>query len=76
MKTAIVLLLAFSASLVACSKSEPPPPVATAQPAPLPNSNVFSADIKALEKAKKVQDIADQGKQNTDKQLQDAEGGH
>lgn len=75
MKTASVLLLAFSASLVACSKSEPPPPpVAAAQPAPLPNSNIFSADIRTLQKAKDVQKTMDQRKADLDKQLQDAEG--
>ena len=77
MKTASALLLAFSASLVACSKAEPPPPpTAAAQPAPLSNSNVFSADVRALEKAKAVQGVVDQQKATTDKQLQDAEGGH
>jgi hypothetical protein len=78
MKTATVVLLALTCALAACSgaDSPPPPPTAAAQPAPLPNSNIFSSDIKALEKAKKVQDLVDQGKQNTDKQVQDAEGGH
>ena len=76
MKTAPVLLLAIAASVAACSKSEPPPaPTATAQPAtPLPNSNIFSADVKALQKAKDVQKTMDQRKADLDKQLNDADG--
>jgi hypothetical protein len=75
MKTT-TLLLAVSVSLVACSKSEPPPPpVAAAQPAePLPNSNIFSADVKALQRAKDVQKTMDQRKADLDKQLQESEG--
>ena len=76
MKTATLLLIAISASLAACSKNEPPPaPPAAAQPAqPLPNSNIFSADVKALQKAKDVQKTMDQRKADLDKQLQDSEG--
>jgi len=76
MKTAPVLLLAIAASVAACSKSEPPPaPTAAAQPAtPLPNSNIFSADVKALQKAKDVQKTMDQRKADLDKQLNDADG--
>ncbi len=76
MKIANGLLIALAASLAACSHSEPPPPpAAAAQPAaPLPNSNVFSADVKALQKAKDVQNVVDQQKAATDKQLQEAEG--
>jgi hypothetical protein len=75
MKTAHVLLAALVAGLAACSAPEPPPPTAAAQPAPpLANSNVFSTDVRALQKAKDVQKIVDQQKQDADKQLQDAEG--
>ena len=76
MKTAPVLLLAIAASVAACSKSEPPPaPTAAAQPAaPLPNSNIFSADIKTLQRAKDAQKTMDQRKADLDKQLNDADG--
>ena len=77
MKTALVLLLAVAASVAACSsKSEPPPaPTAAAQPAaPLPNSNIFSADVRALQKAKDVQKTMDQRKADLDKQMNEAEG--
>ena len=77
MKSATFFALGLACVLAGCSGADapPPPPSAAAQiPQPLPNSNIFSSDIKALEKAKKVQDIVDQGKANTDKQVQDAEG--
>lgn len=71
MKLAHVVMLL---TLAACSKSEPPPTTA-AQPAqPLPNSNIFSADVRALQKAKDVQKTVDQQKQDTDKQMQEADG--
>jgi len=77
MKSATLILLGLACTLVGCSGADapPPPPSAAAQiPQPLPNSNIFSEDIKALNKAKKVQDVVDQGKANTDKQLEQAEG--
>jgi hypothetical protein len=77
MKSATFILLGLGCTLAACSgtSAPPPPPTAAAQPAqPLPNSNVFSEDIKALNKAKNVQKVVDQQKAAADKQLQDAEG--
>jgi hypothetical protein len=72
------LLLGLACTLAACTgANEPPPPPApaAAQAAPpLSNSNVFSNDVKALQRAKDVQNVVDQQKQNADKQLQDAEG--
>ncbi|GEM_PF-2268385 len=71
-----LLLASLLGALAACSADEPPPPpTAAAQPAqPLPNSNVFSTDIKALNKAKDVQKTVDQQKAEMDKKLDD-EGG-
>jgi len=76
MKYVNFLPFLLASGLAACGSSEPPPPpTAAAQPAqPLPNSNVFSSDIRALQKAKDVQKTVDQQKADTDKQLQDAEG--
>lgn len=75
MKIANMLLIVLATGLGACSHSEaPPPPTAAAQPAPLSNSNVFSTDVRALQKAKDVQKVVDQQKQDSDKQLQEAEG--
>ena len=77
MRISLLPLAVFTLSLAACSGADapPPPPSAAAQtPQPLPNSNIFKSDIDALNKAKNVQNIVDQGKANTDKQLQDAEG--
>ncbi len=76
MKATTILMLSLTCTLAACSVDEPPPPAsAAAQPAtPLPNSNVFSSDIRALQKAKDVQKTVDQQKADTDKALQDAGG--
>lgn len=77
MKSATLILLGLTCTLAGCSGADapPPPPSAAAQtPQPLPNSNIFSEDIKALNKAKNVQKVVDQGKANTDKQLEQAEG--
>jgi hypothetical protein len=72
MKTLTFLLAVSALSLAACGSSEPPPPDTAAKP--LPNSNVFSSDVRALQKAKDVQKTVDQQKQKTDEQLQEAEG--
>jgi len=75
MKSVNFLPFLLASCLAACGSSAPPPPTAAAQPAqPLPNSNVFSTDLKALQKAKDVQNVVDQQKAASDKQLQDAEG--
>ena len=74
-----LVALAFAGlALAACSSADKsPPPTAAAQPAqPLSNSNVFATDVRALQKAKDVQNVVDQQKAQSDKQLQEAEGGH
>jgi len=77
MRIATVALVALTLGLSACGADAPPPPKTTAaQPAqPLPNSNVFSSDVKALQKAKDVQKTVDEQKKTQDEALQDAEGG-
>jgi hypothetical protein len=77
MKTVnVLLLLGVEYALAGCNVNDPPPPQnAVAQPAdPIPNSNIFSSDIRALEKAKNEQKVIDQQKANMDKQLQDQGG--
>jgi hypothetical protein len=75
MNMRLILLASAICLLSACTADEPPPPAASAaQPAaPLPNSNVFSTQVRALDKARNVQKIVDQQQQNTDKQLQEAD---
>lgn len=76
MRIAIAALAVLTFALSACGANAPPPPqAAAAQPAqPLPNSNVFSSDVKALQKAKDVQKTVDEQKKAQDKALQDAGG--
>lgn len=76
MKIAHLLTVALAVGLTGCGGSEPPPPkAAAAQPAqPLPDSNVFSTDVKALQKAKDVQKTVDEQKKAQDKAIQDSGG--
>lgn len=76
MKIATIALAVVTLGLSACGADAPPPPKATAaQPAqPLPNSNVFSSDVKALQKAKDVQKTVDDQKKAEDQAIQDQGG--
>jgi len=76
MQSPTVLLACLAVLLAGCGADEPPPPkAAAAQPAaPLPNSNVFSSDVRALQKAKDVQNVVNDQKQKADEQLKDAGG--
>jgi hypothetical protein len=76
MKIAAATLAVLALGLAACGADAPPPPKAAAvQPAqPLPDSNVFSSDVKALQKAKDVQKTVDEQKKEQDKQIQDDGG--
>lgn len=76
MKIAAFALAVAVLGLAACGADEPPPPkAAAAQPAsPLPNSNVFSSDVKALQKAKDVQKTVDEQKKEQDQAIQDSGG--
>jgi hypothetical protein len=75
MRIAIAALAVLTLALSACGADAPPPQATAAQPAqPLPDSNVFSSDVKALQKAKDVQKTVDEQKKAEDKALQDAGG--
>lgn len=76
MKTALVCIAILSLGLTACGADAPPPPkAAAAQPAPpLPDSNVFSSDVKALQKAKDVQKTVDEQKKQQDQAIEDQGG--
>jgi hypothetical protein len=76
MKIAAIALAAATLGLAACGADAPPPPKdAAAQPAqPLPDSNVFSSDVKALQKAKDVQKTVDEQKKAQDQAIQDNGG--
>lgn len=73
MKIATVALAVLALSLAACGADEPPPPKAAAAQ-PLPNSNVFSTDVKALNKAKNVQNVVNDQQKAQGKVLQDQGG--
>jgi uncharacterized protein YcfL len=69
MKSA-VLLIVFCVALVACSSSAPPPPTA---PDPA-QKTVIDAQLKALQRAKDVQNVVDDQKKKQDKNLEDQGG--
>ena len=62
-----ILLLAIAFGLVACS-SEPPPPPPPAKPEPR-TPTVFDDQIKAMDKAKAVEDQEMERKRKMDEQL-------
>jgi hypothetical protein len=67
----LLLPLACTFALAACSKAkqpDPPPPPAPAQ------KTVFDDQLKALQKAKDVQKTVDDAKKKQDKQLDDNGG--
>lgn len=72
MRTAI-LLLAIAGTLCACKANDPPPP-AKERAQTEAEKTVFDTQIKSLQKAKDVQQVVDQQRDASDKQLQDAEG--
>jgi hypothetical protein len=76
MKLFHILSAGFAIAMCSCSADKPPPPTAAAaQPGqPLPNSNVFSSDIRALQKAKDVQNVVNDQQKASEKKLND-EGG-
>ena len=71
MKSASLIMLTFACALTACSAAAPPPPKAADQP---PQKTVFDTQLKALQKAKDVQNVVDDQKKKTDKQLEDQGG--
>lgn len=76
MKFAIACTAIITLGLAACGADAPPPPkTEAAKPAqPLPDSNVFSSDVKALQKAKDVQKTVDEQKKAQDKAIEDSGG--
>lgn len=71
MRIATISILALAALSVSCSSS--PPPEETAAQAKK-QKTVIDAQLKAIDKAKAVQDTVDQQKKDTDKKLEDAGG--
>ncbi|MBS0584135.1 MAG: hypothetical protein JSS42_13640 [Proteobacteria bacterium] len=76
MRIATLPILALAAISVSCSRSVPPPAPVAAQPAKPAErqKTVIDAQLKALDKAKAVQDTVDQQKKDMDKKLEDAGG--
>jgi hypothetical protein len=76
MNRSAILLAGVAFLFAGCGADKPPPPnAAAAQSAdPVPNSNVFSTDLRALQKAKDVQNVVNDQQKATDKKLND-EGG-
>jgi hypothetical protein len=67
----LLLSIACAVALAACSKAkqpEPPPPP------PPPQKTVIDTQLKALQKAKDVQNVVDDQKKKQDKQLEDSGG--
>jgi hypothetical protein len=71
MKSASLITLTFACALTACGADAPPPPKAADRP---PQKTVFDTQLKALQKAKDVQNVVDDQKKKTDKQLEDQGG--
>jgi hypothetical protein len=65
----LLLSIACAVALAACAKSKQPDP-----PPPPPQKTVFDTQLKALQKAKDVQNVVDDQKKKTDKQLEDNGG--
>lgn len=76
MKYAIVLIAGLAAALAGCGSDAPPPPASSvAKPAqPLPNSNIFSSDVRALNKAKNVQNVVNQQNKKLNQAVKDSGG--
>lgn len=66
MRLAILPLVAILALSAACSQTPPPQPAAK-------QKTVFDDQLKALDKAKAVQQTVDQQKKDMDKRLEQAE---
>jgi hypothetical protein len=74
MRRSAVSLLGLLATLAACSSQEPPPPANAPAAQPLPNSNIFQSDLRALDKAKGVQQTIDRQRPERDAKLDDDGG--
>ena len=61
-------------ALGACGSSNKPADTAQTAPPPKPQPTVIDPQLKALEKAKAVQDVVDKNTKKQDDQLKDAGG--
>ncbi len=66
----LLLPIACAVALAACSKSKQPDP----PPPPPAQKTIIDAQLKALQKAKDVQNVVDDQKKKSDKQLDDNGG--
>ncbi len=73
MRFATIPLLALAALCVSCSQSSAPPPAA-AKADPPAQKTVIDDQLKALDKAKAVQDTLDQQAKERDKKMQEQGG--
>ena len=67
-----IFFIAVVATLGACSSDKTPPP--QAQPPQPAEKTVFDTQLKALDKAKAVQDVVDKQNAAADKKLKDDGG--
>ncbi|MBS0516859.1 MAG: hypothetical protein JSS16_15480 [Proteobacteria bacterium] len=76
MRIARLSILVLATLSVSCARSTPPPAPAPAEPAKPEErqKTVIDAQLKAIDKAKAVQDTVDQQKKDMDKKLEDAGG--
>ena len=74
MRIATISILAFALLSVSCSSSAPPPPAQAAQKAPPEKQKtVIDEQLKAIDKAKAVQDVMDQRTKTLDEQMESSE---
>ena len=66
----LLLPMLCAIALAACSKAKQPDP----PPPPPPEKTVFDTQLKALQKAKDVQNVVDDQRKKTDKQVDDGGG--
>lgn len=66
----LLLPIACAVALAACSKSKQPDP----PPPPPAQKTIIDAQLKALQRAKDVQNVVDDQKKKSDKQLDDNGG--
>ncbi|MEP6484600.1 MAG: hypothetical protein ABJB01_09120 [Rudaea sp.] len=71
MTSASLITLTLVCALTACSSDAPPPPKSADRP---PQKTVIDTQLKALQKAKDVQNVVDDQKKKADKQLEDQGG--
>ena len=75
MRIATISILAFALLSVSCSSSAPPPPPAQAaqKAPPEKQKTVIDEQLKAIDKAKAVQDVMDQRTKTLDGQMESSD---